>query len=334
MPLTLEARKWAQSLIAEDEEEEQSPLTWARSLPADYPRRKVTRGQTAYRAPPSIFAGIANAFGRVEGEMPDVRIDSLEDAILLNAAGMDPVAEIMRKRHYVADRVPFSPTTAGHLLEVLDAAARVTKAKSATEEDYRIIAEYINEGKREGEKGVVRRIADLASRMPGFAIEFLATGGAYRGTKAALERGAREGAEAFVEKSVLRAATEKALDATVSRGGALAAQTALNPRLTAEAALRRQMPEELGGHGESAWEAIPKGFVDAMIEVGSEKLGEKFVKLPMPKKLQAVQTAWSKLARSDTATGKIIRTGGKAGYYGTGAETLEERAGAAGRPLS
>lgn len=315
--------EWADSLSGADSQPDPL-LEWADSVP-ESPTKKVK-----VRRPRLAFGG---GGGEVEIEVPDVKIDSLADALIMS--GSDERVAGERRRRYIETRLPFSPAGAEHTAKVIAAAKRM-KGDEASEDDYRLVADFLMEGQRESEKGYWRKVGDLVTAIPGFATEFLATGGLYRSAKGALTVGARSALD-DVGKSATRIAAEKAVEATIPRAAGVAAQTAAMPRVTVEPALRRMLPKEYGGHGESPAEALPKGFVDGMIEVASERLsgplGRAFSGLPMPQKAQAAVRAYQRVAASDTPGGRLIRLGREAGYHGPVGEVIEERAGEVGRAV-
>src|SRR3972149_1623336 len=117
-------------------------------------------------------------------------VESVGQALLM--ARTRPTTAADRDR-YITQRMPGlgGAASAIETAQVYRAAKR-DQAGKATSEDYMILGEHFARGLAEGEKGFARQVADIATAIPGFAIEFGATGGAYTGAKKATLAGAEK----------------------------------------------------------------------------------------------------------------------------------------------
>lgn len=129
---------------------------------------------------------------------------------------------------YAAERTPFVGTlgslgrSAGTYF-----AAKAIKEGTATADDYALIGSHLADAAREGGKSGWRKAADIATSLPGFVAEWIATGGASAATKKAV-------AEHLGTSLAARA---------VGMTAAGAARTAVNVPRLAEGTLERMTPE-------------------------------------------------------------------------------------------
>ena len=242
-------------------------LTWAKSVKAPPVKRKFNTVSSAIGPP-------------VQFEVFD-EPKTIEEALIANAAGSGQSRQFAGAE-YFGERLPFigGAQKAGKLGLVLLAAQHV-EAGAPEQGDYDILAEYLNAGEREGQKGVLRRIADMATAIPGFGIEFMATTGGY----AAGKKVTTEAIEKTVGKLIGKRAGAIATG-IAARGVGVLGQTALNPQLVASSVVGRLVGQhqlaqdasgaltmELAEDPEAFGMSLLKGTEDAAIELGSERAG-------------------------------------------------------------
>jgi hypothetical protein len=216
----------------------------------------------------------------MEYERIDDRPRSLEAAIIhAAAAGENP-------EKYVTSRLP----VAGGVIEAADTADMLLAAKriesgEASPRDFKLVGDYLVQGEREGEKSWGRRVTDVVSALPGFAMEFGLTGGAYSV--------GRKGAEKVAGKVLGKAAESaagKVAAAVGSRAAGVALQTAANPQLIARETADQltknlSLSKDASGGLQVALdldtpgflEALGKGAASAAIELGSERAGRALI---------------------------------------------------------
>jgi len=144
---------------------------------------------------------------------------------------------------------------------------------TASQDDYAYVGRMQADQQTMSGRSILGRIASGASQVPAFGVEMLATGGIARGasqaTGQAIGRAAATGA-GRVAPAVAEAVAANPLTRAAATGAGFAAQAAAMPGRVAESVTQRMLPNELGGQGETIGQAIPRGFLDTAIEVGSE----------------------------------------------------------------
>lgn len=267
------------------------------------------------------------------------------------------IVEEYAKRHEAKGGISIGEKVAGKIpflrygKEVFDtvnvarAAGRIEKGE-AEPSDYRILGEHMGEVRRLEKRGNWSKAADIMTDLPAFGIELYTTGGVYTAGRMAA---------ASVGKAVLGGAAKSALGratmAVAPRVIGLGAQTLANAPLVAsnitkELVNKYGMTEDAAGNyeirmteaGKGIAEAAARGYLDAFIEIGSEKAGGLIGK-------GALRTAAAALPKSlrnkilDAGIGAALaKSGGKLpsgigaklkefGYHGIAGEFFEERLG-------
>lgn len=178
------------------------------------------------------------------------------------------VAEWKKGRSWT-EKIPGKLPFAGAVYD----AAGLWRAKDAMEsiengnadkEDYSVAAKFKADIQRDKEMGMGDRILDMAASIPGYGLEFLATGGIYTGTKLAaaqaLRRGVKEGAETGLRKAIVGVG---------SRAAGVTAQSLAMPQQTLKSFVEKSMENP----DEDFIKTAAKAFALTGIEVGSERTG-------------------------------------------------------------
>lgn len=259
-------------------------------------------------------------------------------------------ADNWERTKYVVERVPFAGSgfAVGEATNIAFLAGRIKKG-TADAEDYERVATFLINHENDADRSFGGQVFDTVTQLPGFAIEMFMTGGAYSAGK--------QGVLTLAKKALGEAAetgAKKVAVGTAARAAGVAAQTAALPGRVAQSAAQRSMPEfiqvvdETGetvaidvGDDKNFVAALPAGFLDTAIEVGSEKSGELIGKglgyaagkIPGAARVQALKKAvadrWlSKPGRTTQAFRETIK---QAGWNGPVNEYFEERAGDASR---
>jgi len=281
-----------------------------------------------------VFEGIAEPeFRRVHQAIIDERDKpSLEKSILAERAKPEDL------ERYVLERIPFISGGAQfkRTIEHTEAVERVN-AGEASRNDFRIVAKELVHGERLAERGFWRKVTDTATSIPGFAGEFILTGGAFTGAKRVAQKA--------LTKSLGKLATKRLGKIAIGTAGFSAgviAQTIANPQLVGAEAARRMGPEFhldiddagrlkliIDKKGDGFAEALGKGFVHGLIQLGGERSGGMIKHLPGATKVQAVKAAitrrWLKLNPKKSVTDLADQIAKKAGWNGVLGEVFEER---------
>jgi hypothetical protein len=161
----------------------------------------------------------------------------------------------------------------------------------ASQRSYDLVGDWIAQMERDENKGWLGKAVDIAMEIPAFGIEFALTSPAYSAT--------RKGVEVAAVKTAGKVIGERALDrlgmGVASRAIGAVAQTALNPHMVAESATRNMLPEigvsedeagrlaySVADTGDGFVESLPRGFLDAFIEIASERTGGLLRFVPVP----------------------------------------------------
>lgn len=267
--------------------------------------------------------------------------------------GLDATKEFVRKTPFARD-IFFTLESS----QVAAAAERIVQDKG-TSADYLATAMFFEDQRRlkERTETVLGNTFEIASMLPAYAGEFAATGGAYSGTSKFVTRNLVKLAGAGAGKNV---AKRLAIEGAGWAAGTLA-QTTINPQMYAKATADRMIPtlglrpDEAGQlrvviekPGEGFLEALPKGFLDTYIEIGSERSGgllgrgasagwralPKAVREMVETSLKASAVSrWLKLHPGSTVS-EFIRLRKAIGWNGILGEMFEERGGETARGLT
>ncbi len=253
---------------------------------------------------------------------------------------------------YIGERLPFAGGfySAEKALKAKAIADKIGNGEQVYQDDINYLALYVNALDEHGKRTFMQQIGDTVSALPAFGIEMLATAGS--GTIA--KEGLKAGAKKLLGESVERGVTKAATNAAASAVG-VASQAALMPGRVATNAAQRSMPEmqqqadadgnlvniEISDDTKSFAAALPAGFLDTAIEIGSEKAGQLIApalgkigsKLPWAHRAEVLKKAvvdhfLSKPGNTSQALNKLVQ---EAGWNGPVSEYLEERAGDAAR---
>ena len=135
-------------------------LAWANSAPPPAPAtKKVTK-----------MVPMGEIATTIELDEPDVRPENMEQALLY--ARVRP-GSWEDSQQYVAERMPFAGgvVSAASIGAAMISARRVEQGK-ATSKDYMTVADLLVAGERETDKSVLRKIEDVVTMLPGYAVEF------------------------------------------------------------------------------------------------------------------------------------------------------------------
>lgn len=241
----------------------------------------------------------------------------------------------MERIRYMQGLVPFLGDTieTAENMQAIGAMNRI-KEGTASDEDYGLAATFIDRQKRSAEakqqQGILGTAAEIALHVPKYIGEFALTGGGFGAGKQIAAQGLKA-AGAGAAKS---AAAKLAVTGLEGAAG-IAAQTAVNPAMVARNASERALPkvDAQGNIGDSDGfiAALPAGFLDSMIELGSERAGGVVSKVPGVKQTadalkRTVIGKWLTLApgRTPQMLDDIVKAGGWNGVLG---EVFEERVG-------
>lgn len=270
MPSVSELLEWGSSFLEEEEEEKDlrfHPLdeikSWAEKVEPP-PQRKAVVSTTDV-APGEPF----QAPRQKSIDVDEVQFDSLEEAVLYNASGLDKQSDWERADLYITGRIPFSPTTALYYEGIREAGKRYGRGQ-ASNDDLRRLAEFVNAASRHKKESWGKWTVDIMSQLPAYGIEFAATGGIYRAGKAL----GMKGAEKILGKAAERGAGRLAAGAAARTAG-VAAQTLAIPTMPAENVMARLA----SGKDESFAKSLSYGVLDAMIELGTERAGGRMTGL-------------------------------------------------------
>jgi len=273
----------------------------------------------------------------------------------LNEAGFFQVTDEQRKewedlgpigyfeqaiRQDKTEMIPFNPESAVKSVKLLNAVNRVKRDKyeanpGQKDKDTQLINNFLRMSEEERIRGytIGGRITQGVGALPGFMIEFLATGGAAAIGKRGVKKAVSGATKKIVKSKVLKFATRTA-------GGLAGAtvRTAAMPHRVVESYADRQINAslELTEEGlkiaqesrEKPFISFSKAFGDVVIENFSEVTGPELGKIGakiIPKRMAgAMIKLWKKLHPNEAVNKLFI----KAGYHGFLEELGEERVGA------
>lgn len=335
-----------------------SLIEWGRSLDEEPERRSlddlITQGRSWDQEPEKPKPGFLRGFMEAAAGMgthPFLKevskglqresrgnrpVKTLQEAILRDAAGSDPVTVAEQQASYLRARIPFSPSSTMLLVEFTKAAKRY-EGGDRSDGTLRLMAEAINKASRESHQSWAKSVLDLVTTLPKTGIEFMATGGAYAGVKKGIQEG--------IKKKIGTSLAARVTAGVAGRAGGVIAQTAAMPHLATESIVRRAAPDMnlstdeagdlsviLDHNDEGFAETVGLGTLDSLIEVASERSGGLLDKVPYVKGLKA---AVVKRLLGEGKTVKTIQsTLKKAGWNGVFAEMGEERVGEVARGLT
>lgn len=221
-------------------------------------------------------AGFGPGFN--ERVVSGTKIDDLNEALVVNAAGGGLNRDATPD--YIASKMPVmgGVVETGRAIKVISAAKRIQDGEEE-QDDRELVADYLLDAQREGEKSWSRKTADLAAAVPGFAAEFYLTGGASKVGGMAAEKVAQR-----LLAGRVKGAVRRGIGKAVNVAAGAAAQTLANPQLVASRIAQQFEPQGLAGadaegrpqfawRDQSATAASLRGFFDAYTEVLTERAG-------------------------------------------------------------
>ncbi len=238
------------------------------------------------------------------------------------------------------EMIPFNPESAIKSVQLLRAVKRIQadnykENPTAKNDDISRVNLFLEKSEEERIRGftIGGRITQGVAALPGFMIEFLATGGAATVGKKAVQKGAEKLVGEAAKRGTVRVAT------SLAKGVAGAAvRTALMPHRVTQSFAERQINSslELTDKGlaiakettEKPVTSFMKGIGDVMIENFSEEAGPTISKIGsklIPKRLANGLTSLFKKLHPNESVTKLFNA---AGYNGFLAELGEERLGA------
>jgi len=244
----------------------------------------------------------------------------------------------------VVEKTPFAGGIYGaHQSWIAMRGAKNIAAGRGENEDYAALAQLIvkreRDAQRQAEMGTLGRIVDLATSVPGYAAEFIATGGAFTVGKGMVQRAALKLLEKQAEQTAVRVGVKVAGGAagaalqTAAVGSQRIAQNAVEnmaPKLglTQDEAGRLQLI--LLDEGDGFAEAVGKGYWKEYIQTASERtggiIGKLLGKIPGAAKLTGLKAAivsqW--LSKPGNTVGKLATLASKAQWHGVLPEVGEE----------
>jgi len=252
----------------------------------------------------------------------------------------------------VASRLPFvgGVHDTAYYLQLRNAAERVG-AGNGRDEDYDRVGRYLADQERNQNRSFLGTVGNIASYMPGYAAEFAATGGTFTAAREAAARTVTSVLGRLAGQRVAGSLAGRAVAGTAGFAAGALAQTAANPqRIAAEAAQRTVPTIGLGDGGVAIGPArsfvsqLPAGFLDTVIELGTERFGAALpwagghvgrglargaarggVVGQLATAAGIVNRAL--LGSEERATGLVGRLLAQGGFHGVAGEIFEERAG-------
>ena len=230
----------------------------------------------------------------------------------------------------------------GPITQAVDAydvirAARRVRDGNGTAADARLLEDFQGRDAEAQKRGttLLYDAANVVAQLPGFAVEFAATGGAFKGTKALIDT-------ALTKIATTKAARAAATAASYTAGAV--AQTAAMPQRVIAEATRRQAPspqdisDELKDWDDDFVPALARAVPDQFVEVFSERTGgllegpmKALAKIPLPKRVTALKSAvaaqWLKWNPSRTVADFLDKVRSETGWNGVLGEMFEERVG-------
>lgn len=286
-------------------------------------RPPLTSRERAYRAltpkPDWLPENYVSVSDLLEDESADplLRMQAAREVYTEGGGTQGPSSRITQAAEYILPRTPFNPLAFADIFgqgpeSMLRRARENFSAGNPSKMDLYLLVEQERrsqkhqELRQQGWAGVPERALDTASYLPGFATEFMVTGGAFRGLKAA-PKGASLAA--------------RAIDAAAL----ITFQSAMMPHRTGQEYQRRRADGKT--HGRALFESL----ADTLIEVASEHSGKLMSKIAARAKAKFGIEEYFKRHGAPTGFSQLIR---RSGYDGAINEMLEERVGEVARSLT
>jgi len=271
--------------------------------------------------PPPGDPRLLAALGQIEQQRAD-------PALARSLRGMERFDYLQGLVPFLGDTIETAKNT-----QAIGALGRI-KEGAASEEDYGIAANFIDQQRRSAasqqQQGILGAGLDIAAHVPKYVGEYALTGGGFGVGKAI----GGQAAKGLIGGAAKSAAGRLAVGGAEVVGG-LAGHTTLNPAAVTASASRRAVPgvDEQGNIDDTDGfiAALPAGYLDTMIELGSERAGGLVTKIPGVRQVgealkRTVIGKWLSLApgRTPQMLDDLVKAGGWNGILG---EVFEERVG-------
>jgi len=258
-----------------------------------------------------------------------------------------PLMEREDPIEYVGNRLPFVGAFGQfmHMKIDIEGALENIKRTGGDDHDVKTIAEFTLKQQYMAEKSWVGKSLDIMASMPGFMIEFGSTGGAFSAGKsggmAVLKKIGIEALEKKLKNRLLKQTVGFAKNVTAALPGATL-QALANPqtilRTTAQRSLDAMFESGINEDGvfhpgkvqdQSLLKHLPAGFLDGIIEMGTERTGSVVSNSRAMMGLKrAIVARWLKKGLNPKAFTNTMR---KVGFDGILPEIIEERLGEVAR---
>lgn len=181
-------------------------------------------------------------------------------------------------------RLPFigAALSVNDAVRVRNAALRIRDGE-AESADYGLVATHLVDAERAGNRSFLENVGNIVSHLPGFAAEFVATGGVFTAGRAGGARLATAGITRLAGQAAAESLPGRVAAQSAGYLAGSAAQAAAMPQRILADSSRRAVPG-ITTNGESvniedrgsAFSPgnLSQGFLDTWIEVGSERAGE------------------------------------------------------------
>jgi len=227
-------------------------------------------------------------------------------------------------------------------INLLRAAKRVESGE-ASEYDYQLMEEFKEREATAALRGetFMAGVVNMASMIPGFAIEFMTTAGFYTATKEVSKEAVERLLMSAVRKSIRRV-TAKTVGTLTGAAAQSTVLGALSGRIAGETA-RRMTPgyqvekgdiifmDEGDDFASALWDAFQDNYIEVLSERAGAMLPAAFGRLPGRGKVEALKKAiadrWLKAHPASTIDDLILKVRTQAGWHGVIGEVYEERVG-------
>ena len=258
--------------------------------------------------------------------------------------------------HNWGQKIPFligAGKTAYDLSEFHGAALALGEG-AATDEQENLVFAHMEWMARAEKSGVPYWAGTILSELPAFAIDFWLTSGVAGVGKGVLKGAGKKAMGQAASEAIERAIAKSAAVRVAARTGDVALHTALQTAIsphTITSTFRAALPQmgltedESGraaivfeGTTEDFWDAFGEGYLDSLIEHGSERTGPLLGKLPPIAQIRGAQTAimsaWLKKAPNRQVDGFLKKVARGTQWHGVFEEIGEEFVGDTARAMT
>lgn len=227
-------------------------------------------------------------------------------------------------------------------LELMSSAIKVQNGTASEEEKLRVTLQQ-RKLEEEAQRGatIPARAAEIVANLPGFALEFAASGGMSALGRGAVERGLAKVATKKIGEKVLSTIPGRVASETAKLGVSSALRVGALPTRVIENYLQRTRPEiqlstedindvkvNVIDNPEPAIPALGKALGDVWIETFTEGLGGGWLGLKSIAKDKALKMGVAEMwLKSGKPVSALAEKAKAVGYHGIVSEMMEERAG-------